>query len=108
MLEINQAVTVDGTSGNLLTVQAQAGAVWTAVYVQASTIASTWSFTIQTGISSAGPWVTEASTSISATGTATSVDVLRLTGAYEWLRAYTPTKSTGTHVVKIVAVGPAL
>ena len=106
LLEANYLASWDGSSG-------VAGGPWhidcvaihTAAYLQASTIASTLSFQLQTSPQTAGPWVTEASTSVSATGTATSQDVLRLVGPYEYARVYSLTKSTGTHIVRLIAVG---
>lgn len=104
-LELNHNWTHDGTSGGLTPVQVQSAALYSALYLQCSTIASTFSFQFQTSPSSNGPWVTEASTSASATGSVTSQDVLRLTGPYEWMRPYFVTKSTGTHIVRLIAVG---
>ena len=105
ILEINHLWNWDGSSGAIGSIEVQGAALHSALYVQASTIATTGSFQLQTAPSSAGPWFTEASTSISATASATSQDALRLTGPYQWLRAYSITKSTGTHVVRLIAVG---
>lgn len=105
LLEANHQWTTDGSSGGLTGYQVGCAGLHTAMYLQCSTIATTFSYSLQTAISSAGPWVTEASTSASATASATSLDVIRLTGAYEWVRPYFTTKSTGTHVVKLVVVG---
>lgn len=105
ILEANFSWSSDGSSGGLAGYQVASAGLHTALYLQCSTIATTFSYSLQTAISSAGPWVTEASTSASATASATSLDVLRLTGAYEWIRPYFTTKSTGTHIVKLVVVG---
>lgn len=74
-----------------------------ALYVSASTLATTNSFQLQSAISSGGPWVTEGSTSISASGAAASADVLRLSGVVgHWVRPVTKTVSTGTYTIKLV------
>ena len=104
MLEINHFWASDGSSGGLTPVEVQGGALYSALYLQCSTINSTFSFDFQTAPSSAGPWVTEASTSASASSLAASQDVLRLTGPYQWMRPYFRSKSTGTHVVRLIAV----
>lgn len=104
-LEINHNWTTDGSSGGLAPIQVQCAAIHSALYLQCSTIASTFSFQFQTAPSSNGPWVVEASTSASATASATSQDVLRLTGPYEFMRPYFVSKSTGTHIVRLIAVG---
>lgn len=106
MLETNYTWSWDGSSGAIGTpVEVGCAALHSALYVQSSTIASTLSFQFQTGTSSGGPFVTEASTSVSATATVTGLDVLRLTGPYQWMRPYSITKSTGTHIVRLIAVG---
>jgi hypothetical protein len=104
MLEINHQWTHNGDSGGLAAVQVQGGVRWSALYVQASTIATTMSFQLQTAPQSTGPWVTEGSTSVSATATAGSQDVLRLVGPYQFLRPYFPTKSSGTYTVRLIGV----
>jgi len=104
-LEINHNWTHDGTSGGLTPVQVQGAALHSALYLQCSTIATTFSYQFQTAPQSTGPWVVEASTAASATASATSQDVLRLTGPYEWMRPYFVTKSTGTHIVRLIGVG---
>lgn len=102
MLEINHTWTTDGSSGGLTPVSLAYGAKYSALYLQCSTIASTFSFAFQTGPSTSGPWVTEASTSASASSLTGSQDVLRLTGPYLAMRPYFPTKSTGTHIVRLI------
>lgn len=106
MLEADYTFPWDGSSGVIGSpINFGASALHLAMYVQTSTIASTLSFQLQTAPSSAGPWVTEGSTSVSASANATAQDVLRLTGAVTWIRGYSATKSTGTHVVRFLAVG---
>lgn len=106
MIEGDYTFAWDGSSGVIGSpINLQCSALHLAAYVQASTIASTASFNLQTAPSSGGPWATEGSTSISASASATSQDVLRLTGALAWVRCYTPTKSTGTHFLRYIAVG---
>lgn len=106
ILEINQKANWDGSSGVIIgPIEVQSVCVQSAFYLQASTIATPLSYSFQTAPSSAGPWVTEASTTVSATANATSQDVLRLTGPYQFFRGYTPTKSTGTYIATLIAVG---
>jgi hypothetical protein len=105
ILEVNYRWDFDGSSGGLTAIQVGSACLHSALYLQCSTIASTFSYQFQTAPSSAGPWVVEASTSASATASATSQDVLRLTGPYEWMRPYFVTKSTGTHIVRLIGVG---
>ena len=76
-----------------------------ALYCQASTIASTQSFSLQTAQSSAGPWATEGSTAVSANGTSNSCDVLRLTGPYLFARPRLNSVSTGSYTFRLVGVG---
>lgn len=77
-----------------------------ALYCQSSTIASTQSFALQTAMSSLGPWVTEGSTSVSATASAAACDVLRLTGPYLFARPKLNTlTSTGTYQFRLIGVG---
>lgn len=104
-LEVNHNWTHDGTSGGLTPVQVACGAVQSALYLQCSTIGTTFSYQFQTAPQSAGPWVVEASTAASATASATSQDVLRVTGPYQWMRPYFVTKSTGTHILRLIGVG---
>lgn len=77
----------------------------TALYCQASTIASTQSFSLQTAQSSAGPWATEGSTSVSANGSSASCDVLRLTGPFLFARPRFGAVSTGTYTFRLIGVG---
>jgi hypothetical protein len=106
ILEINQKASWDGSSGVIIgPIEVQSACLNSALYVQASTIATTGSFSLQTSPSSAGPWVTEGSTSISASASATSMDVLRLTGPFQFVRGYATTKSTGTHFATFIGVG---
>lgn len=104
MLEINHSWTSTGGSGGLDPVRVAAGAQYSALYVQASTIATTNSFTFQTAPQSTGPWASEGSTSVSADANGGSMNVLRLTGPYEWMRPYFPTKSTGAYIVRLIGV----
>ena len=79
-----------------------------ALYCQASTIATTNSFQLQSAIASDGPWVTEGSTSISATANGGSLDVLRLSGPTgHWLRPVMKTASTGTYTLKLIGTSGA-
>jgi hypothetical protein len=105
ILEINHKWTSDGSSGGLTAVEVGSAALHSALYLQTSTLASTWSFEFQTAPSSAGPWVTEASTSVSTNNAASAQYVLRVTGPYQWMRPYSGSASTGTHVFRLIAVG---
>jgi hypothetical protein len=105
ILEINHYWSSDGTSGGLTAVEVQSAAVHSALYLQTSTLASTWSFEFQTSPSSAGPWVTEGSTSVSTNNATGAQFVLRMTGPYQWMRPYSASKSTGTHIFRLIAVG---
>lgn len=106
MLVANYAWNWDGSSGAIGSpVELQLPAMFSAMYVQASTINSTLSVQFQTAPSSAGPWFTEGTSTVSANGNTTSQDAFRLTGPYQWMRPYSITKSTGTHIVRLFAVG---
>ena len=105
ILEINHNWTTDGSSGGLTPIEVASAAIHSALYLQTSTLASTWSFEFQTAPSSAGPWVTEASTSVSTNNAAGAQFCLRVTGPYQWMRPYSGSKSTGTHIFRLIAVG---
>jgi len=105
MLELKQTWTSTGSSGGLTAVEAPFGVSYTALFCQASTLASTQSFALQTAQRSTGPWFTEGSTSIAATANVSAQAVLRLTGPYLWVRPYLNSESTGTYTLTLVAVG---
>lgn len=102
MLEQDFTWTSTGSSGGLTAVHLAAGCQYSALYVNASTLASTQSVSFQTAAESSGPWFTEASTSIS-TALAQSV-VLRVTGPYRWMRPYLHSASTGNYTLRLTAV----
>ncbi|HYE87701.1 MAG TPA: hypothetical protein VEA16_15165 [Vicinamibacterales bacterium] len=106
MLEINHTWTSTGsTSGWNTPVYLDFPADGLALYCSASTVATTNSFQLQTAISSGGPWITEGSTSMSATANAASLDVLRFTGPHAgWVRPVSKTVSTGTYTFKLVGL----
>jgi len=105
VLEISHTWTSTGsTSGWNTPVYLDFPTAELSLYCQASTLATTNSFQLQTAISSGGPWVMEASTSISATANAESLDVLRLTGPTGWVRPVTKTASTGMYTLKLIGV----
>lgn len=104
MLEINKLWTSTGSSGGLEGVYVGAGVTQSVLYLQSSTLASTQSFSMQTAISSGGPWFTEGSTSIGATANVTALAALRLTGPYLWVRPYLNSASTGTFSFRLVGV----
>lgn len=101
MFEIDCIWDSTGTSGGLTPVYLAAGCLQSALYIQASTLASTQSVSFQTAQESTGPWFTEASTSIS-TALAQQA-VLRVTGPFKWMRPYLNTSSTGTYRLRLVA-----
>lgn len=101
MLEIKHSWTSDGaSSGGLAPVYVQAAVIESVLYCQHSTLATSNSVSLQTAISSAGPWFTEASTAIS-TGVEGLVG-LRLTGPYVWARPYLHTPSTGAYTLRLI------
>jgi len=70
------------------------------LYATASTLASTQSYSFQTGLASTGPWVTENSTTLPAA----SASRIRLTGPYPWMRPILNSASTGTYTFRLIAV----
>ena len=77
----------------------------TALYCESSTIATTNSFQLQTGLSSAGPWNVVGSTAITADGNGAALDVLRITGPLAgWVRPVLKTASTGAYTLKLMGV----
>lgn len=106
MLEINHRWTSTGsTSGWNTPVYMDFPTVELALYCQASTIATTNQFHLQTAISSGGPWLALGSTGIAADANAASLDVLRVTGpGAGWFRPVTKTASTGTYAFRLVGV----
>lgn len=75
-----------------------------ALYLSASTLASTQSFAFQTAQASSGPWVTENSTVIAADGSSASAARIRVTGPYRWMRPALNSVSTGTYTFRLTAV----
>lgn len=102
MLEIKHTWTSTGSSGGLTPAEVRFGAVESVMYIQNSTLASTQSISFQTAISSGGPWVTEATSTIS-TGVA-SADRLRVTGPFHWVRPFIHSASTGTYTITLTGV----
>lgn len=100
MFEVHHTWTSAGSSGGLTPVNTQAGVMESVLYCQFSTLATTNSVSFQTALSSAGPWFTEASTSISTA--LNGVVALRLTGPYVWMRPYLHTASTGNYTLALI------
>ena len=75
-----------------------------ALYISASTLASTQSFAFQTAQQSSGPWVTENSTVIAANASSASAAVIRVTGPFRWMRPVLNSASTGTYTFRLTAV----
>lgn len=101
MLEISYKWTSTGSSGGLSPVRLAAGALESVLYVQFSTLATTNSISFQTAPNSSGPWVNEATASLSTA--VSSAAAIRVTGAYEWMRPYIHTASTGAYTFRLVA-----
>lgn len=107
MLEVNHAWTSTGSSGGLTPIYVDFPPEATALYCQSSTIASTQSFSIQTALSSGGPWVTEASTAVTADANGTALDKLTITSPYTWIRPRLNSASTGTYTLRLVGTSGA-
>ena len=108
MLEVDHTWVVPAATSSLsptTVLKLKVPTLHTALYCQASTLASTQSFSLQTAQSSAGPWATEGSTAVSANGTSNSCDVLRLTGPYLFARPRLNSVSTGSYTFRLVGVG---
>ena len=101
---IDQGWTSTGSSGALTAVEVKSPPSYSALYCECSTIASTQSFSVQTAAHSSGPWVSEGSTSIPATGSVTGAAVLRVTGPYGWVRPYLNSASTGDYSFRLIGV----
>jgi hypothetical protein len=100
MLEINHAWTSTGSSGGLEPVYLDFPPMTSVLMIQMSTIATTQSISFQTAQSSGGPWVNEATASVSTT--ASSANNIRVTGPYTWMRPYIHTASTGTYAFRLL------
>jgi hypothetical protein len=106
ILEVNYRWDFDGSSGGLTAIQVGSACLHSALYLQCSTIASTFSYQFQTApIVGGAVGGRKPRRRPRATASATSQDVLRVTGPYEWMRPYFVTKSTGTHIVRLIGVG---
>ena len=103
MLEHDFAWDSTGTSGGMTIVSLPFPPVQSALYIQYSTLATTQSVSMQTAQQSTGPWVIEASTSIS-TAASTQI-VFRVTGPYPFMRPYLHTSATGTYRLRLLAIG---
>jgi len=103
LLEIDYSWTSDGSSGGLTPVHLASGAIESVLKIQYSTIATTNSISFQTAQSSAGPWISEATATLSTAGDSTAA-AIRVTGPYTWMRPYVHTASTGTYTLRLVAV----
>src|SRR5262245_2934171 len=101
MLEINYVWTSDGTSGGLTPVSVQAGCLNSVLYVEFSSLASTQFVSFQTAPTSSGPWIAEASTSISS-GAGGGI-AMRVTGPFIWMRPFIHSASTGTYTLRLIA-----
>lgn len=103
MFEIEHTWTSSGATGGLTAVQVPFPALESVLYVEHSTLATSNSFEFQTAQRSSGPWFTEASTAMGATGVSAQI-ALRVTGPYRWMRPVLKTESTGTYNLRLIAV----
>lgn len=104
MLLVDQPWTSTGSSGGLAAIQVPDGVMESVLYCQASTLATTQSFSLQTAINSSGPWFIEASTALAATANDAAAANLRLTGPYKWVRPRLNSASTGTYHLRLLGV----
>ena len=104
MIEINYtwSTFAGGSTGGLDAVQIPDGVLYSAMYVENSTLATTNSFEFQTAQNSTGPWFTEASTAVAGSATVKGQAALRLTGPYLWARPAFKTGSTGTYTIRLI------
>ena len=102
MLEIAKTWTSTGSSGGLDAVRIIGTPVESVIYVQFSTLATTQSWSFQSAQDSTGPWMIEASGTIS-TAASTQVSI-RLSGPFGWVRPYLHTVSTGTYQFRLIGV----
>lgn len=102
MKEIDVLLTSSGSSGGMGDVPIPMGTMELVVYFQNSTIATTQSIRLDTAPDSTGPWVPEASTSISTVGSTSGR--FRITGPCPWVRPVLQTASTGNYWVRIIGV----
>lgn len=102
MLEVNHAWTSTGSSGGLEPVYLSFGCLESALQIQCSTLASTQSISFQTAPSTEGPWINEATVTLS-TAVSTAV-AIRVTGPYGWMRPYFHSASTGAYTLRLIAV----
>lgn len=101
MLEVNHRWTSTGSSGGLTAIRTDGFQLESVLYVFYSTLATTQSVSFQTSEESTGPWVIEATASISTA--VSSAAAIRVTGPYTWVRPYIHTESTGTYNFRLVA-----
>ena len=104
-LIVKQGWTSSGASGGLSAILLPTPPTYSVLYVDHSTIATTQSFSLQSAKGSTGPWVNEASTSISTTVGSTR-NLLRVTGPLgPYVRPYLHTASTGAYNLEFIGVG---
>ena len=104
-LIVKQGWVSTGSSGGLAAIHVPCQPSYSVLYVDHSTIATTQSFSLQSAKESSGPWLNEASTSISTTAGSTR-NALRVTGPLgPWVRPYFHTASTGTYNLEFLGVG---
>lgn len=97
MRELDQPWSFTGTSGGGAAVEIHGNVTESAWYFNTGA-ASTATVSVQSGPTSTGPWITEASTTLS-TAAAT---VLRVTGPFAWVRPFN--NSTGVVTVRVIGV----
>ena len=98
MREFDQTWTFSGTSGGGTAVEVTGDVVQSAWYVRVST-ASTATVTIQSALTSTGPWYDELGTGALSTGASM---VLRMAGPFAWVR---PHNNSTADTLTVRAIG---
>lgn len=101
MLEVDKRWTSTGSSGALTAIHTDGFQQQSILYITHSTLATTNSVSLQTAPESTGPWVIEATASLSTA--VSSAAAIRVTGPYKWVRPYIHTASTGDYVFHLTA-----
>lgn len=102
MLEVDHPWTSTGSSGGLTPVYTDGFQTESVLVITHSTLASSNSISFQTGLSSAGPWIIEATGATGSTGLSSGF-AIRVTGPYKWMRPYFHSASTGSFTLRLVA-----
>lgn len=100
MLEIDYKWTSSGAAGGLTPVYLAFGAQKSVLTITCSTLASTQSISFQTSGESTGPWVIEATATLSTD--ASTAAAIRVEGPYTWMRPFIHSVSTGSYILRLV------